>query len=143
MKAIYTASARVTGGRLNGRGQTSDGALDVTLRPPVDVGGKGDGTNPEQLLAIGWAACFEATLATAAHLNNIVMKDVADAEIDSRVMLMLPAAEADAADFELGVEFDVTPCRRSPIPSWPRSLCAPHIGCAPTPKRRVATSTCA
>jgi osmotically inducible protein OsmC len=108
VKAIYTAEAHVTGGRLNGRGQTSDGALDIALRPPVELGGKGGGTNPEQLLAIGWAACFEATLATAAHGNNVSMKDVADAEIDSRVMLMLPAAEASAADFQLGVEFDVT-----------------------------------
>jgi lipoyl-dependent peroxiredoxin len=108
MKAVYTATAHVTGGRLNGRGRTTDGSLDFTLRPPVQLGGKGGGANPEQLLAIGWAACFEATLATAAHLNNISMKDVADAEIDSRVMLMLPAAEAGASDFELGAEFDVT-----------------------------------
>jgi lipoyl-dependent peroxiredoxin len=108
MRVIYTASAHVTGGRLNGRGTTSDGALDVVLRPPVELGGKAGGTNPEQLLAIGWAGCFEATLATAAHRNNISMKDVADAEIDSRVMLMLPAAEASGSDFELRVEFDVT-----------------------------------
>jgi lipoyl-dependent peroxiredoxin len=107
VKAIYTAEAHVTGGRLNGRGQTSDGALDIVLRPPVELGGKGGGTNPEQLLAIGWAACFEATLATAAHRNNISMKEVADAEIESRVMLMLPAAEASAGDFQLGVAFDV------------------------------------
>jgi len=108
MKAIYTAEAHVTGGRLNGRGQTSDGALDVALRQPVEFGGKGGGTNPEQLLAVGWAACFEATLVTAAHRNKVSMTKVADAEIDSRVMLVLPAAEASAADFELGVEFDIT-----------------------------------
>jgi lipoyl-dependent peroxiredoxin len=108
MKAIYTAEAHVAGGRLNGRGRTADGNLDLALRPPVELGGKGDGTNPEQLLAIGWAACCEATLVTAAHRNNVSIKDVTDAEIDSRVMLMLPEAQATATDFELGVEFDIT-----------------------------------
>ncbi|HEX2285804.1 MAG TPA: Ohr family peroxiredoxin [Mycobacterium sp.] len=107
MRTIYTAEAHVSGGRVNGRGRTADGRLDLVLRPPVELGGSGEGTNPEQLLAIGWAACFEATLGTAAHLNNMSMKTVADAEIDSRVMLMLPAAEAGPADFQLGVEFDV------------------------------------
>jgi organic hydroperoxide reductase OsmC/OhrA len=70
MKAIYTANAHVTGGRLDGRGRSTDGVLDLALRPPVELGGKGDGPNPEQLLAIGWAACFEATLATAAHATR-------------------------------------------------------------------------
>jgi Ohr subfamily peroxiredoxin len=107
LKTIYAAEAHVTGGRSNGRGRTSDGQLDLTLRPPVELGGSGNGTNPEQLLAIGWAACFEATLATAAHRNRLSMKDVADAEIDARVTLLLPAAEATPADFQLGVAFDV------------------------------------
>jgi lipoyl-dependent peroxiredoxin len=105
-KAIYTAEAHVTGGRVNGRGRTADGRLDLTLRPPAELGGAGDGVNPEQLLAIGWAACFETTLATAAHGQNLSMKTVADAEIDARVMLMVPAPES--GEFELGVEFDVT-----------------------------------
>ncbi|HET6733214.1 MAG TPA: Ohr family peroxiredoxin [Mycobacterium sp.] len=108
MKAIYTAEATVTGGRIDGRGRTTDGLLDLTLRMPAELGGRGEGANPEQLLAIGWAACFEATLATAAHRNKISAKFVADATIDARVMLMLPAAEAGPADFQLGVEFDVT-----------------------------------
>jgi osmotically inducible protein OsmC len=104
MKAIYTAQAHVAGGRLNGRGRTTDGAVDLVLRPPAELGGKGDGANPEQLLAIGWAACFEATLATAAHRHNVALQRVADAEIDSRVTLML----AGAGDFEIGAEFVVT-----------------------------------
>jgi lipoyl-dependent peroxiredoxin len=108
MNAIYTAEANVTGGRLDGQGRTADGRLELKLRPPVELGGNGDGTNPEQLLAIGWAACLEATLATAAHRNKLSMKTVADAVIEARVKLMLPAAEATPADFELGVEFDVT-----------------------------------
>jgi lipoyl-dependent peroxiredoxin len=128
MKAIYTASAHVAGGRLNGRGRTSDGALDLVLRPPVGLGGKGGGTNPEQLLAIGWAACFEATLATAAHRNKVSMSKVADAEIASRVMLVLPAAEASAADFELGVEFDITlPSITDPVQAAELVRAAHHL----------------
>jgi lipoyl-dependent peroxiredoxin len=106
MKAIYTAEATVIGGRVNGRGRTRDGVLDLALRMPAELGGPGDGANPEQLLAIGWAACFEATLATAAHRNKLSMRSVDDAEVDARVMLMVPAPES--GEFQLGVEFDVT-----------------------------------
>jgi lipoyl-dependent peroxiredoxin len=106
LRAIYTAEATVTGGRVDGRGRTTDGQLDLALRMPAELGGPGDGANPEQLLAIGWAACLEATLATAAHRNKISMKSVADATIDARVMLVVPAAEA--GEFELGAQFDVT-----------------------------------
>ena len=70
----------------------------------AELGRVGEGANPEQLLAIGLAACFEATLATAAHRHKVPMERIADAEIDSRVMLMLAAA----GDFSLGVEFDVS-----------------------------------
>src|SRR5689334_16841536 len=57
-KALYTAEATVTGGRAQGHGVTSDGMLDVQLRAPKETGGEGDGTNPEQLFAVGYAACF-------------------------------------------------------------------------------------
>jgi osmotically inducible protein OsmC len=61
-KPVYTAHATVTGGR-DGTGKTDDGRLDVKLDVPEGLGGKGgDGTNPEQLFAIGWAACFEGAL---------------------------------------------------------------------------------
>ena len=61
-KSLYTAQAHVTGGREHGHGVTSDGALDVQLRTPVEMGGEGGGTNPEQLFAVGYAACFEGAL---------------------------------------------------------------------------------
>ncbi len=61
-KALYTAQAHVDGGR-NGRGRTSDGRLDLDLRQPKELGGDGEGSNPEQLFAIGYAACFGTTLA--------------------------------------------------------------------------------
>ena len=65
--ALYTAEARVTGGRQQGHGRTSDGQLDVQLRAPKELGGEGGGANPEQLFAIGYAACFEAAMMIAAR----------------------------------------------------------------------------
>ena len=84
-RAIYTAHAHVTGGRAAGHGRTSDGALEVDLRTPSEVGGDGGGTNPEQLFAIGYAACFESALAAAARRRKLEAADVA---IDSSVMLI-------------------------------------------------------
>jgi lipoyl-dependent peroxiredoxin len=100
-KVLYTAEAHVKGGRLKGHGTTSDGALEVELRPPVEAGGEGGGTNPEQLFAIGFAACFENALHVVARRQKL---EAGDAEIDSRVMLM-PTEERG---FKLGVEMDVT-----------------------------------
>ena len=57
-KAIYTAEASVTGGRLKGHGKTTDGELEVDLRIPKELGGEGGGTNPEDLFAVGYAAYF-------------------------------------------------------------------------------------
>ena len=60
-KIVYTAEATSTGGR-EGRGVTADGKLDIKLDKPVEMGGKGDGANPEQLFAIGYSACFLGAL---------------------------------------------------------------------------------
>lgn len=60
-KDLYTAEASVQGGR-SGHGRSSDGRLDFDLRPPVEMGGDGNGTNPEQLFALGYAACFQSAL---------------------------------------------------------------------------------
>jgi osmotically inducible protein OsmC len=84
-RVIYAAHAHVTGGRTAGHGRTSDGALEVDLRAPVEMGGAGGGTNPEQLFAVGYAACFESALGTEARRRRL---DVADVAIDSSVMLM-------------------------------------------------------
>ncbi len=65
-KTLYTAEAQVTGGRDEGHGKTSDGALEVDLRVPSEMGGDGGGTNPEQLFAAGYAACFANALRSAA-----------------------------------------------------------------------------
>jgi lipoyl-dependent peroxiredoxin len=83
-KVIYTAEAHVTGGRAEGHGRTSDGELEVDLRLPVEMGGQGDGTNPEQLFAVGYAACFEGALGAVARRAKAEVGDVA---IDSKVNL--------------------------------------------------------
>jgi lipoyl-dependent peroxiredoxin len=67
---LYTAQATVTGGRDQGHGATSDGALDVQLRTPTEMGGQGGGTNPEQLFAVGYAACFEGALGVVARARR-------------------------------------------------------------------------
>ena len=67
---LYTAHAHVTGGRISGHGKTSDGELEVDIRVPKELGGEGGGTNPEELFAVGYAACFEGALATVARRSN-------------------------------------------------------------------------
>jgi Ohr subfamily peroxiredoxin len=99
-KALYTAQAHVTGGRANGHGRTSDGALEVDLRLPKEMGGQGGGTNPEELFAVGYAACFEGALGVVARREK---QDSSDVAIDSKVML-LPTEERG---FKLAVELDV------------------------------------
>jgi osmotically inducible protein OsmC len=98
---IYTAHAHVTGGRANGHGKTNDGTLEVDLRRPKEMGGEGDGTNPEQLFAVGYAACFEGALGAVARRQKL---EVADVAIDSSVSL-IPTEERG---FKLAVELDVT-----------------------------------
>lgn len=61
MKVLYTAHATATGGR-DGRAVSDDGLLDVKLAPPKELGGAGGATNPEQLFAAGYAACFIGAL---------------------------------------------------------------------------------
>jgi lipoyl-dependent peroxiredoxin len=96
---LYTAEAHVTGGRGQGHGRSSDGQLDVQLRLPTEMGGAGDGTNPEQLFAVGYAACFEGALGVVARRARV---DVEDAAIDSKVTL----TPTGTGGFQLGVELD-------------------------------------
>ena len=100
-RVIYTAEATVTGGRANGHGRTSDGILEVQLRSPKEMGGEGGGTNPEQLFAVGYAACFESALGVVGRREHA---EVGDVSIDSRVSL-LPTEERG---FKLAVELDVS-----------------------------------
>ncbi|HEY5193088.1 MAG TPA: organic hydroperoxide resistance protein [Solirubrobacteraceae bacterium] len=98
---IYTAEAHVTGGRADGHGKTSDGALEVDLRLPPEMGGQGGGTNPEQLFAVGYAACFEGALGVVARRVKV---ETGEVSIDSSVSLT-PNGQGG---FFLAVGLDVT-----------------------------------
>ncbi|NID15315.1 organic hydroperoxide resistance protein [Luteibacter yeojuensis] len=69
-KVLYTAHAKVAGGR-EGHGETDDGQIKVDLRLPKDMGGNGGGTNPEQLFAVGYAACFEGAVRFVAGQEKV------------------------------------------------------------------------
>ena len=84
MKILYTAEAAVEGGRA-GHGWTSDGRLDVDLSVPEELGGQGgSGTNPEQLFAVGYAACFQSALLSVAQGRSL---DASGSTITARVGL--------------------------------------------------------
>ncbi|GAA3850694.1 organic hydroperoxide resistance protein [Streptomyces sp. NPDC003631] len=83
MDALYTAVATATHGR-DGRAVTSDGKLDLQLSPPVEMGGNGEGTNPEQLFAIGYAACFASALGVVGRRAKV---DVSDAAVTGEVTI--------------------------------------------------------
>ncbi|MCD9878529.1 organic hydroperoxide resistance protein [Streptomyces guryensis] len=81
MDALYTAVATATHGR-DGRAFTNDGKVDVKLAPPVELGGNGEGTNPEQLFAAGYAACFGSALGLVGRQAKV---DVSDAAVTAEV----------------------------------------------------------
>lgn len=79
MTPLYTATAFATG--REGRAVTSDGALDVRLAAPKELGGPGDGTNPEQLFAAGYAACFASALGLVARRLKVEIEPQVTAEV--------------------------------------------------------------
>ncbi len=105
-KVIYTGKTHTTGGWENGASRSSDGRLEVQLSLP---GSAPAGTNPEQLLAAGWSACFESAIGLAAGKRKLVASDVAiDAEVDlhlgeggywlsARLNVSLPALDREVA----------------------------------------------
>ena len=103
---LYTASTHTTGGR-DGAAKSSDGRLDVKLSPP---GSTGEGTNPEQLFAAGWSACFIGAMGRVARERGVAMPaDVAvNAEVDlgtgeggfflqARLSISLPGLDSKVA----------------------------------------------
>jgi osmotically inducible protein OsmC len=104
-QTLYTAKVQVTGGR-DGAARSDDGRLDIKLSTP---GGPGVGTNPEQLLAAGWSACFQGAMAIAARQQGVPLSSIAiDAEIDlntdgagyflaARLNVSTPGLDPDAA----------------------------------------------
>jgi osmotically inducible protein OsmC len=106
-KVVYTAKTHTSGGRENGASRSSDGRLDVKLSLP---GSARIGTNPEQLFAAGWSACFESAIGIAAHKRKIALPAglTIDAEVDlhlgddgyflgTRLNVSLPGIEREVA----------------------------------------------
>jgi Ohr subfamily peroxiredoxin len=118
-KLLYTAKAHTTGGREGGASRTSDGRLDVKLSVP---GAPGNGTNPEQLFAVGWSACFlSAVKLVAANMKVKLPPEVAiDPEVDlfngtdgyflgARLNVSLPGIEREVAQSILNVAHQTCP----------------------------------
>ncbi|KJZ21011.1 organic hydroperoxide resistance protein [Loktanella sp. S4079] len=100
-KVLYSTSATATGGR-DGRSRTHDGALDLKLTTPTELGGAGgDGVNPEQLFAAGYAACFLGALKAYARGKKIAVPD--SAEVTAKVGI----GPRDDNGFGIAVEIGV------------------------------------
>jgi osmotically inducible protein OsmC len=83
IKPLYTARATATGGRA-GHAVSDDGILDLDLKPPTEMGGPGGATNPEQLFAAGYAACFQSALAVVGRRQHV---DTSDSRVEADVTI--------------------------------------------------------
>lgn len=101
MNIVYTAEALATGEGRNGHARTSDGRLDLGLAIPKEMGGSGEGTNPEQLFAAGYAACFHSALQMVARAEKA---NVADSAVGARVGI----GPNGAGGFGLAVTLEVS-----------------------------------
>jgi lipoyl-dependent peroxiredoxin len=75
METVYTAEALATCAGRNGRARTTDGRVDLALAVPKEMGGSGDGANPEQLFAAGYAACFHSAMQAVARQEKVTLGD--------------------------------------------------------------------
>jgi osmotically inducible protein OsmC len=100
MNVLYTATATATGDGRNGHATSEDGVLDLELRIPQAMGGPGGATNPEQLFAVGYAACFHSALKVVAGREQL---DVSGSEVSASVSI----GATDNGGFGLAVELDV------------------------------------
>ncbi|WP_104107630.1 organic hydroperoxide resistance protein [Nocardioides sp. 616] len=107
MKTLYTASAVATGDGRNGHIESTDGILVADVRTPKEMGGAGGATNPEQLFAAGYAACFHSALRLVAQQAGA---DVAESEVVADVSI----GDNGNGGFQLAVGLEVT------LPSVPR-----------------------
>jgi Ohr subfamily peroxiredoxin len=104
-KTLYTARATTTGGRAKGKSASSDGQLSVTLNPPKELGGAGDGTNPEQLFAAGYSACFLGAMGLVASQKKITLHP--ETTITADVGLGPRAAGAKGFNIVVGMQIHV------------------------------------
>jgi len=118
--AIYTAHAHAVGGR-QGTAKTDDGHLDVKLGYPKSMGGNGEGTNPEQLFAAGYGACFLGALGLVARNQGVklgehsldaevdLIKDETSFHIGARLTLTAPELDRETAEKLLHAAHEVCP----------------------------------
>lgn len=107
MNILYKTSATATGGR-DGRARSDDGLLDVRLSPPKELGGAGGATNPEQLFAAGYAACFTSALLRVAREAKVKVDQPS-------VTALVGLGQTDGSKFGLTVELKVS------VPNLPRA----------------------
>lgn len=132
---VYTATAQVTGGR-NGHAVSHEPELEFDLDTPVAMGGKGQGTNPEQLFAIGWGACFQGALALAAKEQRVAATKLAKSQVRASISLgpegesfgLKGKIEVVLPDLDDGLPPSSSSVRRScaPTPRPPRATCPPR-----------------
>ena len=101
MDIMYTAVGHATGDGRNGHVHTDDGSLDLDVRIPKEMGGPGGGTNPEQLFALGYGACFHSAIKFVAQRDKL---DTTDSEVSATVGIGFSDA---GTGFGLEVELDV------------------------------------
>jgi osmotically inducible protein OsmC len=107
MNVLYTAEALATGDGRDGHTRTTDGKIDVHLSVPKELGGSGEGTNPEQLFAAGYAACFHSAL-------RLVGRQAKTNVDDSAVAAKVDLGRNQDVGFKLAVTLEVT------LPHLPR-----------------------
>jgi Ohr subfamily peroxiredoxin len=101
MQTLYTTTAVATGDGRNGHVQTIDGLLSADVRMPVELGGAGGATNPEQLFAAGYAACFHSAL-------KLVAGQLGGDATDSEVVADVSIGVLSSGGFGLAVQLEVT-----------------------------------
>ena len=102
---IYSISATATGGGRNGRVKTLDGSFDLTMATPKEMGGSGNGNNPEQLFAAGYAACYLGAMRFAASQDKTLAKVPDDATVTSTVGIGPRADKGFGLTVNLAVHF--------------------------------------
>ncbi len=99
IKPLYTAEATAVGGR-DGHVQSADGNLDTDVKPPVELGGPGGATNPEELFAAGYAACFQSAMGVVARRQKV---NVDGSTVTGKVTI----GTIEGGGFGLAVQLDV------------------------------------
>ena len=107
METLYSTTAHATGDGRNGHVSSDDGIIDNDVRMPKELGGAGGATNPEQLFAAGYAACFHSALRLVAGQLDV---DVTDSAVSATVHL----GQTEGGGFGIGVELDVSLPNASP-----------------------------